>query len=916
MSQLVIRLDNDTDDDLPEIRRRLQAAGFDVSAPDGPEGGAAEWILRSSSGTETAEPLVASEVLDIVEHGIVVCNQEGTIVHANPRARELLGWRETPQGESAYARLPLYQRDCATAPPDEDHPLTRALHGDHILNEHTLCVRHGPQPCCRQLLVNARPLHDHQGGPAGAVMALLDVSGESATERALRRQRDLYSALSEFNQIVVLRTPEPEELFEHLCRVAVDYGHLQLAWVGVADAAGRVRPVASRGAAAAYLHHAPISVDAHLPEGQGPTGTAMREKRRVVVHALDNDPTMGPWQRAAHEAGLCSSAAFPLFRGGEVVASLNVYADEEGYFTSDLLHLLDELVMDASFSLDNFDRHQERRRLIEILEATPDFVGISDPQGRVLYHNPAARRFLNQEQDLGRMDDCHTEEGYRQVRMALQAAAEHGTWAGETEFVDSEGNRIPFSQVVIAHRDEHGELTRFSTIARDIRNEKESEEKIRQLAYQDALTGLANRTRLVDHLEMDYRRASRHGRFGALLYMDVDEFKAINDSLGHATGDAVLQALAQRLSGRLRPEDTLARIGGDEFVMLLGELGDDSETAALGAQRVANELLDALHAPFDVHGYRLHVSVSIGIAQFPDGTTDPMEILRQADTAMYAGKQVGRGVVRFYDPAMRENVRRRLDLEQELRRALDTGALHLCYQPILALPGREILGFEALLRWEHPTRGTLSPAEFIPVAEQTGQIVELGELVMAQALHSVRRWIDKGMLQPGQQISINVSPQQFAQVDFVERTARLLSHYSVPGERLNLEITEGVLIRHMGDAVAKLRLLQEYGISIALDDFGTGYSSLAYLTQLPLQTIKIDRSFIQGLGKGHDTAGVVQAILSMAMQLGLAVVAEGVESSEQCERLADWRCPGAQGFYFARPLHPDDAEDYLLAQWD
>ncbi|QIT55270.1 EAL domain-containing protein [Aquisalimonas sp. 2447] len=918
MPQLVIRLDDEAQHDLDEIRHRLEAAGFGITRQEGHGDEGVEWTLRPHrQNRDASSPSIDPGVLDIVEHGVVVCDAQARIIHANPRARDLFGWEETPLGESAYARMPLYQRDCATVVSEIEHPLARALKGSRIVAEQTLCVGETPAPQCGQLLVTARPVHGRQRKLAGVALSLLDVSGESPTEKALRRQRNLYAALSEFNQLVVLKAPAPEELFEQLCRVAVDYGHLQLAWIGMPDEAGWIRPVASRGAARDYLHHVRICVDGRLREGQGPTGTAMREKRRMVVHAMQTDPSMGPWQQAAHEAGLRSSAAFPVFRGGEVVASLNVYSDEEDYFTSDLLHLLDELVMDASFSLDNFDHHQERRRLVEILEATPDFVGISDPQGRILYHNPAARRFLNQEQDLGRIPDCHTGEGRRKVAQGLKAAETQGTWGGETEFVDSEGRCIPFSQVIIAHCDDQGEVTHFSTIARNISHEKESEEKIRELAYQDALTGLANRTLLLDHLEMDYRRALRQGRFGALLYMDMDEFKAINDSLGHAVGDALLKALARRLSGRLRAEDTLARIGGDEFVMLLGDLGDDQEAAALAAQRVASELLDMLVVPIEAHGHRLHVTLSIGITGFPyNSTADPMDVLRQADTAMYAGKRVGRGVVRFYDPAMRENVRRRLDLEQDLQRALDMEELHLSYQPILALPGQEILGFEALLRWEHPTRGMISPAEFIPVAEQTGQIIDLGNLVMNQALRTVRRWIDIGLMQPGQQISVNVSPPQFAQADFVQRTTQLLGHYGVPGERLNLEITEGVVVRHMADTTAKLRLLQQHGISIALDDFGTGYSSLAYLTQLPLQTIKIDRSFVQGLGDGHDSADVVEAILTMAIRLGLSTIAEGVETAEQCHRLSAWGCHGAQGFYLAYPLPAPDAEDYLLAHRD
>ncbi|MGD8430810.1 MAG: EAL domain-containing protein, partial [Ectothiorhodospiraceae bacterium] len=682
----------------------------------------------------------------------------------------------------------------------------------------------------------------------------------------------------------------------------VDYGGLRLAWVGVPDSEGWVRPVAALGAACGYLHELRISVDDSRPQGQGPTGVALRKGRSVIRNVLDTESTMSPWHAAADKAGLKASAAIPIRRGGEVIATLNVYADEHHYFSVDLMRLLHELAMDASFALDRFDEETERRRMIEIIEATPDFVGVADREGRVLYQNPAACALVGEERSARNVRDCHTAESQGQLDEALGVARDRGLWTGESELIDAEGNAIPHSQVIIGHRDRSGEVTHYSTIARNIKSEKAAEAQIRHLAYTDALTGLANRTHLLERLEQDYSRALRHGRIGALLYIDVDGFKAFNDSMGHATGDAVLRALARRFAARQRKEDTLARIGGDEFVLLLDELGESSDEAAYQARRIADDIMDSLKAPFELEDQRLHLSASIGIALFPTGEADQEGLLQRADTAMFAAKEAGRGSVRFFDPSMLERVRRRLELEQELSKALAAGDFFLCFQPIVRLKDGAIIGVEALSRWRHPKHGLISPAEFIPVAEQTGQIVELGERVMESSLAALRLWLDAGVAGPDLRLSVNVSPLQCSQSDFAERLLGQLQRHGVPGSRLNLEITEGVVVRNMERAVEKIRQLQEQGVSVTLDDFGTGYSSLAYLTRLPLQALKIDRSFVQDVAVDPGAAAIVESILAISSHLHLRVVAEGVETREQAERLAQWGCSSAQGFHFGRPV--------------
>jgi diguanylate cyclase (GGDEF)-like protein/PAS domain S-box-containing protein len=455
---------------------------------------------------------------------------------------------------------------------------------------------------------------------------------------------------------------------------------------------------------------------------------------------------------------------------------------------------------------------------------------------------------------------------------------------------------------IVPVTNEQGLLTHWVSVERDITERKKAEADIHRLAYFDALTGLPNRRMLLDRLGQVLATDRRTGQVGALLYLDLDRFKNINDARGHAAGDELLQRVGQRLLALMREEDTVARLGGDEFVILsphLVQAPDDGSRAALTA---ANRVREALEEPFLINGQPFSTSGSIGVTMLPRDALSPDDLLREADTAMYRAKAAGRNRVAFFRATMQAQLEARLALEHDLSQAIAAGQLALHLQPQVAPDGRTI-GAEMLLRWQHPVRGNVPPAEFIPVAEETSLILRLGDWVLEHALRSQVRLQAAGWRVP---LSVNVSPRQFRQTDFVVGITRLLAQTGADPTLLVLEITESVLLDGLEGAVHRMEQLAALGIRFSIDDFGTGYSSLAYLKRLPLYELKIDRSFIQDTpGDPSDTA-IVKLILSMAQHLGLRVVAEGVETREQADFLAAHGCDALQGYYYARPQPLDE----------
>ncbi|MGH2790708.1 MAG: putative bifunctional diguanylate cyclase/phosphodiesterase [Actinomycetota bacterium] len=448
-------------------------------------------------------------------------------------------------------------------------------------------------------------------------------------------------------------------------------------------------------------------------------------------------------------------------------------------------------------------------------------------------------------------------------------------------------------------RDEDGTALHWSGILSDVTERKGLEDQLKHQAFHDPLTGLANRALFVDRVEHALARGKRDGLRVAVLFFDLDDFKTINDSLGHNAGDQLLMAAAKRLHTCLRPGDTFARFGGDEFAILL------EDTSLSNATSVAYRLIDGLSEPFSIGGRDVIVRASVGIELGNARTIRSDELLRNADVAMYVAKSKGKARYELFDSSMHSAALHRLEVKADLKRAIDNEEFVLHYQPIVDLDEGALVGMEALVRWEHPVRGLIAPADFIPVAEETGLIVELGRWVLREACRQAQAWPIKAPVG----LSVNVSTRQFLHPGMVEDVAGALWDSGIDPSLLTLEITESVLIHDNDAAIDKLRRLKEFGVRVAVDDFGTGYSSLGYLQRFPIDILKIDKTFIEGVGNGSEEAAIAHAIIKLGGSLGLEVVAEGIELSEQIDALQLLRCERGQGFYFSKPL---DAESMGL----
>ena len=443
---------------------------------------------------------------------------------------------------------------------------------------------------------------------------------------------------------------------------------------------------------------------------------------------------------------------------------------------------------------------------------------------------------------------------------------------------------------------EINELAQLASIAIE---RKISEEKVTHLAFFDALTNLPNRRLFMANLEKALSSDIRHKTNGALLYLDLDHFKTLNDSLGHDIGDELLIQVANRLKQCVRDEDTVARLGGDEFVILLSCREISQDIMVEHALTLAERVQTALQAPYQLKEHIHHITPSIGITLIPSPDITPGELLKQADTAMYHAKNRGRNAISFYNEDMQRRADLRLMLERDLRVALVEHQFSLHYQPQFDLK-HQLIGAEALLRWQHPEKGMIPLADFIHVAEETGLILLIGDWVIRQACLQLIKW-------PGlPRLAVNISPKQFRQPKFAHKIAAILSEYGIEKSRLTLEIIEGSLVEDLDDTIEKLQALQNLGIHISIDDFGTGYSSLSYLKMLPLNQLKIDQSFVRDIITDANDAVIVETIIVMAKHFGLSVIAEGVETIQQAQYLRDSNCKGYQGYLFSKPLAADE----------
>jgi diguanylate cyclase (GGDEF)-like protein/PAS domain S-box-containing protein len=502
----------------------------------------------------------------------------------------------------------------------------------------------------------------------------------------------------------------------------------------------------------------------------------------------------------------------------------------------------------------------------------------------------------------GRHDSAFYASMWETIRLA-------GVWQGEIWDRRKNGEIYPKWLTITAVKDKDGVITHYVSTQTDITERKAAEKRIEGLAFFDQLTGLPNRTLLLDRLKQAAAASSRSGDRGAVLFIDLDNFKTINDAEGHDVGDELLKQVAARLKMYLREGDTVARFGGDEFVVLLVGLDEQANEAATQAEKVGKKILSGLGEPYMLDGQESTSTPSIGITLFGNSQATIEELLKQADLAMYQAKASGRNTLRFFDSEMQTAVTRRVSLEKDLRDALREDQFTLYYQPQVDANNR-CTGAEVLLRWQHPKRGMVFPDEFIPLAEETGLILPLGNWVLETSCSQLAAWRKRSDVNH-LDLAVNVSARQLRQKDFVEQVLTILDRTGADPTKLKLELTESHLLTEVEDTIEKMVALNKKGVKFALDDFGTGYSSLSYLKRLPLEKLKIDRSFVTDVLIDSNDAAIAKTIVTLAKSLGLKVIAEGVETKEQCDFLADSGCHWYQGYLFSRPLPLVAFEEYL-----
>jgi len=969
--------------------------------------------------------------------------RSGRVRH-NPQWARLMGLdvqRPEHTWQDAIARLQEQDRTGMVA------AIHACLDGKAVL-DHEHCIRHADGTSIWLHHRGEVVERDDRGKPVRVVGSLREVTGQRHEAQVMRQHNRLLQIIAAVNEMLMVERPE-HELMVRICQELVQDDLFRMAWVGLVNEDGvTVDAVAEAGIENTYLKRAAIRCD-DAPQGQGPTGTAIRLGITAINDDTETNPQFAPWRAHALDHGYRSSAATPLRVHGRVIGALMVYSEEPHAFSPEKVILLEKLAADLGVAMGRraalvaLRESEERFRLL--LDASPEAIFGVDTQGICTFVNPACLVMLgySEEEMLGKgvhalihhthadgrlypKEQCHIRLSTLEGKAAHRDNEVHwrkdGTsfpveyWShpmyrnGElmgtvVNFIDiSERKRMEqalreseeryrlisrvstdllysCTQTVngdltvdwatistdrvfgysldeilaqrnwrfFVHPDDYAEFDRHIaflapgqssecelrilakgdavhyirayTLAmepaaggqtgnrlygacQDITERRHAEARIEFLAHHDVLTGLPNRVLLRDRFEQALARTQRSQSLVALLFLDLDNFKRVNDTLGHMAGDQLLLEVVKRLTHCTRDSDTISRQGGDEFILLLNEV-PNVETV----ERVAADILRLLGEPVEINGQAINASCSIGVALYPQDGSDFDGLLQKADTAMYNAKDAGRDTCRFFDDGMNRQASEHLLLQNRLHQALCRAELQLHYQPQLDTDNGKVTGVEALLRWYNPELGEVSPARFIPVAEDSGLIVPIGAWVIEEACRQAQLWRHAGL--PDITMSVNLSALQFRRAGLIETVAGALSRSALPPHLLEVELTESILLQDVENTLDTVRQLKALGIRLAIDDFGTGYSSLSYLKRFAVDRLKIDQSFVHDIHTDPDDSAIVSAVIQLARSLRLGIIAEGVETAEQLAFLREAGCREVQGYLFSRPLTPAALETFL-----
>jgi diguanylate cyclase (GGDEF)-like protein len=792
-----------------------------------------------------------------------------------------------------------------------------------------------------------------------------DPVNSTSAAQTLERLAKMFAALSATNE-AILRAKSQEEFFQQVCEAALRSGNFVATVVLLLEPGTDAMTAVAWAGDAERLRLRSYSVSETSPVGNGLAGIAFRTRKPCVSNDLMNDERMTSWHENARRAGVGAAAALPLIRSGESVGVLVVTLSSAGALDDETVSLLVRMADNLSFGLDNLDREAERKRsekaarrlakMFAALSATNEailhaktadelyqlvcdaavHVGrslaatvlLTEPDsswlrpvsgtGEIVQLVRQTRFSIDPENPYGKgvcgqafrtqkacvnEDILNSEQGRPWLESSRQAGVVASCAVPLTKAGLSIGVLLFFITKSWAIDKEI--ITLLSRMAENVsfalgnferaEEKKRADERVLYLATHDGLTDLPNRVMFSQLFEQSIRLARRNSRKCAVLFIDLDRFKLINDSLGHAAGDMLLVEVANRLRGCVRESDVVARLGGDEFVVILEHSADRDEIAA-----VARKILTALLPPVVLAGHECRTTGSVGIAIYPDDGSDSQTLTKNADIAMYLAKEEGKNDFRFFRAEIKNQSIEQLILETHLRHALELGQFELHYQPKLEVATGQINGVEALLRWTHPELGNLPPMQFIPLAEETGLIIPIGRWVLQTACAQNMAWQQDGL--PAISMAVNLSPRQFLDENLLTDIDEVLASTGLPAHLLQLEITESMVMQNVDRAIKLLDEIQSRGVRLAIDDFGTGYSSMSLMKQFPIDTIKIDRSFVRDLENSTQDRAIAKAIINMGKALGLTVVAEGVETTEQDAFLRGHACDELQGYLFSKPV--------------
>ncbi len=770
----------------------------------------------------------------------------------------------------------------------------------------------------RWYLARGQAIRDEEGNPVRMAGSLTDIDARKRTEAHLKRLTRTHSTLNACNQLLI-HAEEEQSLLEGFCRTVIGIGGYRFAVVGYLREQ-RIEPVAHAGYEDGFLQ----AMEPRLALDLAPTIPGMRamlEGETAIIRDTDTEVDDPLWREAIRR-GYRAIIGLPLTAKGSLFGLLVIIAEEPDAFDeSEERMLLERLAADLAFGIHTLRIRAAQREAAAMLhlsnramEASLNAIMITDtlaPGSPLIYVNPAFEAITGYAaaEVLGRSPGfLHGDDSAQPALLEINAIVrEQRTGSALLRNYRKDGTLFWNDLHISPVRDSEGRVTHFVGVINDVTEQQRYREQLEYQAQHDALTHLPNRNLLRDRLAQSLIFSGRHGRNSAVLFLDLDRFKLVNDSLGHPVGDSLLTQVAERLRQCARPGDTIARYGGDEFVIILSEVAEEEDVT-----RVAETIRHAVSAPFEMDGHLIQVTFSMGVSLYPRDGDNPDILLRNADTAMYQAKERGRNLVHFYTAELNRRMINRLTMEARLRRALDEGQLLLHYQPQIDLRTGRIAGMEALLRWNDPEHGMISPMEFIPLAEETGLIIPIGEWVLKTACEQGRRWATDGLRV---RVAVNVSARQIERPDFAQVVGGAIKATGFEAALLELELTETAVMSNPDEMVKRLQEVKRHGCQIALDDFGTGYSSLAHLSRFVFDKLKIDQSFVREVAENPSDSAIAITIIGMARGLHLRVIAEGVENETQLRYLQRHGCDEVQGFHIGRPLPAEEASALLCSDW-